>query len=108
MGQKINPNGLRLGVNKTWDSRWFSKNAYVIEKARPGVINSTASFCVNINLFIFGSVNFSGNPFSFNPNQNGSTEPLLCATLANLHTANLFFCELASKKHFSIKYFVSP
>ena len=28
MGQKINPNGLRLGVNKTWDSRWFSKNDY--------------------------------------------------------------------------------
>ena len=29
MGQKINPNGLRLGVNKTWDSRWFSKKNYV-------------------------------------------------------------------------------
>lgn len=29
MGQKINPNGLRLGVNKTWDSRWFSKKEYV-------------------------------------------------------------------------------
>ena len=29
MGQKINPNGLRLGVNKTWDSRWFSKKDYV-------------------------------------------------------------------------------
>ena len=28
MGQKINPNGLRLGVNKTWDSRWFSKKNY--------------------------------------------------------------------------------
>ncbi len=24
MGQKINPIGLRLGVNRTWDSRWFS------------------------------------------------------------------------------------
>src|SRR5580693_3367210 len=24
MGQKINPIGLRLGVNKTWDSRWFA------------------------------------------------------------------------------------
>ena len=29
MGQKINPNGLRLGVNKTWDSRWFSKKNYL-------------------------------------------------------------------------------
>jgi len=24
MGQKINPIGLRLGLNKTWDSRWFA------------------------------------------------------------------------------------
>lgn len=24
MGQKVNPIGLRLGVNKTWDSRWFA------------------------------------------------------------------------------------
>ena len=25
MGQKVNPIGLRLGVNRTWDSRWFAK-----------------------------------------------------------------------------------
>ena len=24
MGQKVNPVGLRLGINKTWDSRWFA------------------------------------------------------------------------------------
>ena len=24
MGQKVNPIGLRLGINKTWDSRWFA------------------------------------------------------------------------------------
>lgn len=23
MGQKVNPIGLRLGINKTWDSRWY-------------------------------------------------------------------------------------
>jgi small subunit ribosomal protein S3 len=23
MGQKVNPNGLRLGINKTWASRWY-------------------------------------------------------------------------------------
>jgi len=23
MGQKVNPIGLRLGINKTWSSRWF-------------------------------------------------------------------------------------
>ena len=28
MGQKVNPNGLRLGINKTWSSRWFSKVKY--------------------------------------------------------------------------------
>lgn len=28
MGQKINPIGLRLGINKTWDSRWFSSDHY--------------------------------------------------------------------------------
>ena len=29
MGQKVNPIGLRLGVNRTWDSRWFAaKNEY--------------------------------------------------------------------------------
>ena len=24
MGQKVNPTGLRLGVNRTWDSRWYA------------------------------------------------------------------------------------
>src|SRR5918996_116244 len=24
MGQKVNPVGLRLGVNRTWDSRWYA------------------------------------------------------------------------------------
>ena len=28
MGQKVNPIGLRLGVNKTWDSRWFAGDDY--------------------------------------------------------------------------------
>jgi small subunit ribosomal protein S3 len=27
MGQKINPIGLRLGINRTWDSRWFSSKS---------------------------------------------------------------------------------
>jgi small subunit ribosomal protein S3 len=27
MGQKINPIGFRVGVNRTWDSRWFADNA---------------------------------------------------------------------------------
>jgi len=28
MGQKVNPTGIRLGINKTWSSRWFSKSNY--------------------------------------------------------------------------------
>ena len=24
MGQKVNPIGLRIGINRTWDSRWFA------------------------------------------------------------------------------------
>ena len=28
MGQKVNPHGIRLGINKTWSSRWFSKGDY--------------------------------------------------------------------------------
>lgn len=27
MGQKVNATGLRLGINRTWDSRWFADNA---------------------------------------------------------------------------------
>jgi len=33
MGQKVNPIGLRLGINRTWDSRWYSART------------TTASFC---------------------------------------------------------------
>ncbi|MHB1660478.1 MAG: 30S ribosomal protein S3 [bacterium] len=28
MGQKVNPIGLRLGINKTWDSGWYSDRNY--------------------------------------------------------------------------------
>jgi len=28
MGQKTNPVGFRLGINRTWDSRWFSSKEY--------------------------------------------------------------------------------
>ena len=37
MGQKVNPHGIRVGVIKNWDSRWFARdNAFgdllVVEK----------------------------------------------------------------------------
>jgi small subunit ribosomal protein S3 len=28
MGQKVNPIGLRLGINRTWDSRWYASGDY--------------------------------------------------------------------------------
>ena len=28
MGQKVNPIGLRVGINRTWDSRWFAGKSY--------------------------------------------------------------------------------
>jgi small subunit ribosomal protein S3 len=28
MGQKVNPIGLRVGINRTWDSRWFADDDY--------------------------------------------------------------------------------
>src|ERR1700677_4639330 len=28
MGQKVNPIGLRLGINRTWDGRWYANREY--------------------------------------------------------------------------------
>ena len=28
MGQKVNPIGLRVGINRTWDSRWYADEGY--------------------------------------------------------------------------------
>ena len=28
MGQKVNPIGMRVGINRTWDSRWFADDHY--------------------------------------------------------------------------------
>ena len=28
MGQKVNPIGFRLGINRTWDSRWYAEAGY--------------------------------------------------------------------------------
>ena len=31
MGQKVNPNGLRLGVNKGWQSNWYADKDYAVK-----------------------------------------------------------------------------
>lgn len=28
MGQKVNPIGLRIGINRTWDSRWYARHDF--------------------------------------------------------------------------------
>ena len=28
MGQKVNPIGFRLGITRTWDSRWYAEADY--------------------------------------------------------------------------------
>ncbi len=33
MGQKVNPIGLRLGINRTWDSRWYAEGGEYCEDA---------------------------------------------------------------------------
>ena len=30
MGQKVNPSGLRLGINRTWDSNWYAEDKYSV------------------------------------------------------------------------------
>ena len=30
MGQKVNPHGLRVGVIKDWDSRWYAESLSLI------------------------------------------------------------------------------
>jgi small subunit ribosomal protein S3 len=39
MGQKVHPIGFRLGVTKTWDSRWYSKK-------------TTQNYCMKILDFV--------------------------------------------------------
>ena len=34
MGQKVNPHGLRVGVIKEWDSRWYAEKDFADNKIR--------------------------------------------------------------------------
>ena len=50
MGQKVNPIGLRLGINRTWDSRWYADSDY-----------STLLFeDLSIRTFLFDKLNQAG------------------------------------------------
>ena len=38
MGQKINPIGFRLGINRTWDSRWFAEKGEYGDLLEMGIL----------------------------------------------------------------------
>ena len=40
MGQKSQPTGLRLGINRTWDSRWVGGRSYA------DLLHHPVSWCV--------------------------------------------------------------
>ena len=44
MGQKINPIGLRLGINRSWDSRWFANTGRVWQAPARGSVESVRSW----------------------------------------------------------------
>ena len=31
MGQKVNPHGFRVGINKAWDSNWIADKKHIAE-----------------------------------------------------------------------------
>ena len=43
MGQKVNPIGLRLGINRTWDSRWYAEGGEYGKPAPRGHRDSRGS-----------------------------------------------------------------
>ncbi len=38
MGQKVNPNGLRLGINKNWEASWYAEGKDVAKKLKNDII----------------------------------------------------------------------
>ena len=53
MGQKVNPHGLRVGVIKNWDSRWFAKDE---------VFGDTLVSDYNIRKYLKGQLQEAGVP----------------------------------------------
>ena len=57
MGQKVNPNGLRLGVNKNWQSNWFADKDYAVKlnndiKIREYLLKTLSDAAVSLLLLI--------------------------------------------------------
>ena len=49
MGQKVNPHGLRVGVIKDWDSKWYANKKNRLCKCTGGFV--FLPFIVNVFLF---------------------------------------------------------
>jgi small subunit ribosomal protein S3 len=50
MGQKVNPVGLRIGINRTWDSRWYADSPYA------DLLHED----IRLRHFLFGKLNQAG------------------------------------------------
>ncbi len=57
MGQKVSPVGLRIGINKTWESKWYADNKnfakflnndYIIRKFLEKKLSGAAVSCIEI------------------------------------------------------------
>ncbi|MAI50076.1 MAG: 30S ribosomal protein S3 [Rhodospirillaceae bacterium] len=51
MGQKVNPIGLRLGINRTWDSRWYAN-----DENYAGLLHED----IKLREFLFGRLSQAG------------------------------------------------
>ncbi len=47
MGQKTNPIGLRLGINRSWDSVWFDEKNYAAKLHEDIILRNYISNCLN-------------------------------------------------------------
>ena len=50
MGQKVNPISLRLGVNRTQDSRWYADEKYAVGNVVEGTIARMTDFGAFVEL----------------------------------------------------------
>ena len=56
MGQKINPIGFRLGINRGWDSTWFAKKKdfgrYLIEDFKMKTLTLIMYFSLHVRTYV--------------------------------------------------------
>lgn len=51
MGQKVNPHGLRVGIIKGWDSKWYADRDY--ENTYWKILKSVNSLKINCSYPVF-------------------------------------------------------